>query len=71
MSSDRAFRERDRMLMRGDSDMFPPKEYCCDCGEPTGKAGRGDGSLYVYEDGSGPYCDECFPGSDEDETPCE
>ena len=34
-------------------------EYCCQCGEPTGRAGRGDDSLYADDD-SGPYCSECF-----------
>lgn len=23
-----------------------PLEYCCVCGEPTGRAGRGDDSIY-------------------------
>lgn len=34
-------------------------EYCCVCGEPTGNAGRGDGSIYG-EDGDGPFCASCF-----------
>ena len=34
-------------------------EYCIACGEPTGRAGRGDDSLY-HDNGSGPYCLECF-----------
>lgn len=34
-------------------------EYCCECGEPTGNAGRGDGSLYDG-DGNGPFCVSCF-----------
>ena len=34
-------------------------EYCCDCGRPTGRAGRGDDSLYA-DDGSGPYCEFCW-----------
>jgi len=33
-------------------------EYCCECGAPTGKAGRGEGSNY-YLDNLGPFCDEC------------
>ncbi|KKK71737.1 hypothetical protein LCGC14_2910970, partial [marine sediment metagenome] len=37
----------------------PKYEYCCECGEPTGKAGAGDGSLYT-DDGEGPYCEECW-----------
>lgn len=34
-------------------------EYCCECGEATGNAGPGDGSLYD-NDGNGPFCDACF-----------
>jgi hypothetical protein len=34
-------------------------EYCFKCGEPTGRAGKGDDSLYD-EDGNGPYCSECW-----------
>ena len=34
-------------------------EYCCDCGDATGRAGRGDDSLYT-DDGEGPYCAECW-----------
>jgi len=34
-------------------------EYCCACGEPTGRAGRGDDSLYTDE-GEGPYCSDCW-----------
>ena len=36
-------------------------EHCCDCDEPTGNAGRGDGSIYIeYHDKEvGPLCDEC------------
>ena len=33
-------------------------EYCCVCGNPTGKAGKGDDSLYIDDDG--PYCEECW-----------
>ena len=33
-------------------------EYCCLCGQPTGKAGPGEDSLYDHRDG--PYCAECF-----------
>ena len=35
-------------------------EYCCECGQPTGRAGAGDDSLFSEEDGSGPYCEECW-----------
>ena len=34
-------------------------EYCCLCDEPTGNAGKLDGSNYA-EDGTGAYCDSCF-----------
>ena len=36
-----------------------PLEYCLACGEPTEKAGPGDGSLYC-NCGSGPFCQECY-----------
>ena len=35
------------------------RELCCHCGEPTGRAGRGDDSLYTDE-GEGPFCPSCF-----------
>lgn len=34
-------------------------ERCCWCDAPTGKAGKGEDSLYL-EDGTGPYCEDCF-----------
>lgn len=34
-------------------------ETCCKCDEPTGRAGKGDDSLY-RDDRSGPYCEGCF-----------
>lgn len=34
-------------------------EYCCECEEPTGRAGAGEDSLYT-EDDEGPYCEGCF-----------
>ena len=34
-------------------------EYCCECGDATGRAGRGDDSLFT-DDGEGPYCAECW-----------
>jgi len=34
-------------------------EYCCMCGEETGRSGYGDDSLYA-KDGSGPYCPDCY-----------
>ena len=33
-------------------------EYCCNCDEPTGGAGKGKDSLYV--DDGGPYCPSCY-----------
>ena len=36
-----------------------PLEYCFICGEPTGRAGQGDGSLYCECD-RGPFCEECW-----------
>ncbi len=33
-------------------------EYCCDCDGATGRAGRGDDSLFINDDG--PYCFECY-----------
>ena len=36
-------------------------EYCESCDEPTGNAGRGDGSIFVEKNGEelGPLCDTC------------
>jgi hypothetical protein len=38
-------------------------EYCCECDQPTGRAGRGDDSIYVInaltKDEVGPLCPEC------------
>ena len=36
-----------------------PHEVCTNCGDYTGKAGPGDGSLYTDE-GEGPYCEACY-----------
>ena len=38
-----------------------PQERCCQCDEPTGRAGRGDDSIYMDVDGKeiGPLCPEC------------
>ena len=38
-------------------------EYCCKCGSATGRAGAGEDSLYIGDDG--PFCEECHR---EDET---
>ena len=45
----------------------PQLEYCCECGYPTGRAGKGEDSLYDSDD-NGPYCWECWPFKEE-ETP--
>jgi len=34
-------------------------EMCCECDEPTGHAGIGDGSIYC-NCGEGPFCNECY-----------
>lgn len=47
-----------------------PREECCECGEYTGKAGRGEDSLYCAACGDGPFCPECFGPYDQCET-CE
>lgn len=39
-------------------------EYCCECGEPTGRAGKGEDSLYA-DSGEGPFCCECFSGKEQ------
>ena len=36
------------------------REHCCECGAETGRAGRGEDSLYASDD-TGPYCEDCFP----------
>lgn len=33
-------------------------ELCCECGCPTGRAGRGEDSLYI--DDEGPFCEDCY-----------
>ena len=38
-------------------------ERCCKCDEPTGRAGKGDDSLY-RDDGTGSYCEGCLDGDD-------
>ena len=39
-------------------------EYCCECDNPTGNAGRGEDSIYaelmVDGDEIGPLCRECY-----------
>lgn len=34
-------------------------EYCCECDQPTGNAGRGEDSHYTDDD-EGPFCWGCF-----------
>ena len=38
--------------------MAQPLEYCFKCNDPTGRAGWGDDSLYLGDEG--PYCRPCF-----------
>lgn len=44
--------------------MSKPIERCRECDDPTGRAGRGDDSLYCdslsCDDGTGPFCEDCF-----------
>ena len=39
-------------------------EYCCECDQPTGNAGRGEDSIYAEamlgNDEIGPLCFECY-----------
>jgi hypothetical protein len=38
-------------------------EICCQCEGTTGRAGRGDDSLYTDNDW-GPYCEDCWGDAD-------
>lgn len=40
-------------------------EYCCECGQPTGRAGRGEDSLFT-EDDDGPFCWKCWPEKEDE-----
>lgn len=35
-------------------------EHCCNCGDKTGKSGKGDDSLYCEVCGKGPFCEDCW-----------
>lgn len=37
-----------------------PTEVCVVCSRETGKAGPGDGSLYVLDGDLGPLCEPCY-----------
>ena len=37
---------------------MPELELCCECDQPTGRAGRGEDSLYAED--VGPYCVDCW-----------
>lgn len=37
-----------------------PLEHCCNCDEPTGRAGEGEDSLYTDIYNLGPYCEDCW-----------
>lgn len=39
-------------------------EHCCECGDATGRAGRGEDSLY-RDDDTGPYCEACYHADEE------
>ena len=39
-------------------------ECCCKCLQPTGRAGRGEDSIYCDHCDSGPYCEECADAHD-------
>ena len=41
-------------------------EYCCKCGKATGRAGRGDDSIYIGD--NGPFCEECCANPSHDDT---
>ena len=43
-------------------------EYCFLCGNPTGRAGRGDDSIYDDAGDSGPYCEECWAKREEEKA---
>lgn len=37
-----------------------PQEHCRVCACPTGRAGRGDDSLYCEACDVGPFCEDCW-----------
>ncbi len=37
-----------------------PLEYCCNCDNPTRRAGQGEDSLYTDISELGPYCEDCW-----------
>ena len=39
-------------------------EYCCVCGDPTNRAGKGGDSIYCKYCKSGPFCVECIEDAD-------
>ncbi len=40
-------------------------ERCISCGDPTGKAGAGEDSLYCSKCENGPYCSEHYDHQNE------
>lgn len=46
-------------------------EYCCECDDPTGRAGRGEDSVFVEvgEEEIGPLCEECCKKYKEEDAP--
>ena len=39
-------------------------EYCCECDNPTGRAGKGEDSLYTDGVELGPYCEDCWSNTE-------
>jgi hypothetical protein len=39
---------------------MPNLERCCNCDDPTGRAGRGEDSLYLDAINAGPFCQRCW-----------
>ena len=35
-----------------------PREECMVCGDYTGRAGKHEDSLYIFE--TGPFCEDCY-----------
>ena len=46
-------------------------EYCDECGEPTGCAGRGEDSIYCDECDKGPFCPDCWKDHEHNPEECE
>lgn len=44
-------------------------ETCIQCDQPTGRAGRGEDSLYDDETDVGPFCEECWEAHESERGP--